>query len=70
MGGVPSLLSEGGSWECQSDGDIMGLDWTAQVEAEHHVTEVDAQIPPSSFNEVSPIPVDRQVDRQVDKLYR
>lgn len=51
MGGVPSLLSEGGSWECQSDGDIMGLDWTAQVEAEHHVTEVDAQIPPSSFND-------------------
>lgn len=46
--GVPSLVPvRVAPRECQSDGDITGLDWTAQEEAERHVTEVDAQLPPS-----------------------
>lgn len=44
--GIPSLVPvRFAPPECQSGGDIMGLDWTAQEEAKRHVTEVDAQLP-------------------------
>lgn len=44
--GVPSLVPvRAASQESQSDGDIKGLDWTAQEEAERQVTEVDGQRP-------------------------